>query len=375
MIPFNQPYYSGKERKFIAQAMDTKVLSGSTEVVQACEQFLEQRYGFGKAYLTNSCTMALEMAALLIGIAAGDEVIMPSYTYVSTANAFALRGAKIVFADSLPDHPNMDVSKLEQLITSRTKAIVVMHYGAVACDMDVVMRVAKKHNLLVIEDAAQCIDAYYKDKALGAIGDIGCFSFHETKNIHCGEGGFLAINNPLFFERAEIIRNKGTNRSAFSKGAVTKYEWCDLGFSSLPSSLSAAFLWAQLQKINSIQRKRMSLWNGYANRIKRLKCKHSFSKPLVPDFAKHNGHIFFLVCSSVSERNRLIDFLQQAKIHAVFHYQVLHKSPFQLAHADPLSLPNAERFGDCLLRLPLFFELTITEQTYICSKLEEFYSV
>jgi dTDP-4-amino-4,6-dideoxygalactose transaminase len=315
--------------------------------------------------------MALEMAALLADIKAGDEVIMPSYTFVSTANAFALRGAKIIFADSREDHPNMDERKIEKLIGPKTKAIVVVHYGGVSVDMDTIMSVAKRNNLLVIEDAAQCIDAFYKGRALGTIGDIGCFSFHETKNIHCGEGGFISINNSVLLKRAEIIRNKGTNRAAFSKGEVSKYEWMDIGFSSIPSAITAAFLYAQLEKISEVQEKRALLWKRYHEFLKSLESKGVFL-PATPEYSEHNFHIFYLICRNERERKDLIDHLKKHDIHAVFHYQSLHNSPF-CKNDDSILLGNAIKYSNSLLRLPLYHDLSIEELDYVCEKINEFY--
>jgi dTDP-4-amino-4,6-dideoxygalactose transaminase len=374
LIPFNKPYYSGKEKKAIAKAMDTKILTGESEMLHQCESFLEKKYTFHRVFLTNSCTMALEMSALLATILPGDEVIMPSYTYVSTANAFALRGAKIVFVDSKADHPDMDENGIEQLITPQTKAIVVVHYAGVACDMDKIMSLALKHNLLVIEDAAQCIDSYYNKRALGTIGDIACFSFHETKNIHCGEGGFIAINTMNLAARTEVIRNKGTNRSAFTRGDVTKYEWTDLGYSSMPSAITAAFLYSQLQNIDKVQKRRVKLWKNYYKKLKVLQGVHQIQLPVIPKYASNNAHIFYFVCSSAEERKSLIDYLKKNDIQAVFHYQSLHSSPFYKGKHDGRALHNADRYSECLIRLPLFYDMTTNEQELICAKVIEFYS-
>ncbi|MCW3082851.1 MAG: hypothetical protein JWP12_217 [Bacteroidetes bacterium] len=373
MIPFNKPYYSGNEMTFISRAMESRQLTGDLEIVRMCESLLEKKYGFRKVFLTNSCTMALEMSAVLADIGPGDEVIMPSYTYISTANAFALRGANIVFADSKNDHPNMDEDQLEKLITSKTKAICVMHYAGVACNMDAVKQIAKKHNLLIIEDAAQCINSYYKTTALGAIAGISCFSFHETKNIHCGEGGFLAVNDPALIERAEVIRQKGTNRSAFIKGEVNKYEWVDLGYSSIPSAIAAAFLYPQLENIEIVQRKRIELWNEYYRQLSTLK-NATLYLPVIPEYASNNAHIFYLVCSNEKERDELIAYLKKQNIQAVFHYQSLHNSPYYLGKHKGGALPNAERYSASLLRLPLFYELSITELNTICDHIIAFYS-
>ncbi len=373
MIPFNKPYYSGNEMPFISRAMETKMLTGDLEIVRMCEALLEKKYGFRKVFLTNSCSMALEMAAILANIGPGDEVIVPSYTYVSTANAFALRGAAIVFADSKNDHPNIDENQLEKLITKKTKAICVVHYAGIACNMEVVKQIAKKHNLLLIEDAAQCINSYYKTTALGSIGEIACFSFHETKNIHCGEGGFLAVNDPALIERAEVIRNKGTNRSAFLKGEVNKYEWVDLGFSSIPSAIAAAFLYPQLENIDTVQQKRIELWNAYYERLSPVK-NTALHLPVIPDYASNNAHIFYLICTDENERDGLIAYLKKQNIQAVFHYQSLHNSPYYLGKHKGGILPNAEKYSASLLRLPLFYELSITELNTICDHIITFYS-
>lgn len=374
MIPFNKPYYSGKEKKYIAMAMETKILTGDMKMIRDCESFLEKKYHFNKVFLTNSCTMALEMSALIVGIQPGDEVIVPSYTYVSTANAFALRGAKLVFVDSKTNRPNMDEKLVESLITDKTKAIVVVHYAGVACDFSIIKKLAKQHNLFVIEDAAQCIDSYYLDSPIGTIGDISCFSFHETKNIHSGEGGFIAINNFVLLAKAEIVRNKGTNRTAFTKGEVSKYEWIDLGFSSMPSAISAAFLFSQLEKIEKVQKKRLKLWKNYFKKLKPLQKSKQIQLPLIPKYASNNAHIFYFICSSENERNDLIAYLDSNGIQAVFHYQSLHTSPFYQSKHGDRSLPNAEKYSQCLVRMPLFYDLKIEEQEFVCSKVMEFYS-
>lgn len=372
MIPFNKPYYSGEEMPFIAKAMESKMLSGDLQIIRMCEALLEKKYGFPKVFLTNSCTMALEMAALTADVGPGDEVIVPAYTYVSTANAFALRGATLVFADSKKEHPNMDEMQLEALITPKTKAICVVHYAGMACEMDSIQRIAKKHNLLLIEDAAQCIDAFYKERPLGGIGHISCFSFHETKNIHCGEGGCMVINDPALAARAEVIRNKGTNRSAFLRGEVNKYEWVGLGFSAIPSAITAAFLYPQLERIDEVQQKRTQLWNAYYERLSSL--NERIELPIVPSYSSNNAHIFYLICKDIAERDALIKYLKKQEIQAVFHYQALHKSPYFEKQYGDKALPNAERYSDALLRLPLYYELTQLELTTICDHILEFYS-
>ncbi len=373
MISFNQPYYSGNEKKAIAAVMSTKVLTGDTEVSSHCEMLLEKKYHFKKVLLSNSCTSALEMSAMLIDIQSGDEVILPAFTFVSTANAFALRGAKLIFVDSKAEHPNMDEEQLKKLITSRTKAIVVVHYAGVACNMDEITTLAKKNGIRLIEDAAQCIDSFYNGKALGTYGDIACFSFHETKNIHCGEGGFMVINDPSLIEKADIFRNKGTNRSAFFNGQVKKYEWVDLGFSAIPNAISTAFLYAQLLDIDKVQLKRKKLWDRYFKNLSELNNVGKIKIPKIPVFASNNAHIFYLICKNKQERDQLIEYLKKNEIQAVFHYQSLHKSPYYSTKHDGRLLPNADRYSDCLVRLPLFFDLSLKDVDYISGKIIEFY--
>ncbi|WP_185213177.1 dTDP-4-amino-4,6-dideoxygalactose transaminase [Sphingobacterium mizutaii] len=363
MIPFNKPYLTGKEAHYMYDAVYTGKLSGNGKFTKFCQQFFEEKYGFKKTLLTTSCTDALEMAAILADIQPGDEVIMPSYTFVSTSNAFVLRGAKIVFADSRKDHPGIDETKIESLINSKTKAIVPVHYAGVACDMDEIMDLANRYNLLVIEDAAQAIDNYYINKngdkkPLGSIGHLSAFSFHETKNIISGEGGLLAINDPRFIERAEIIWEKGTNRSAFFRGEVDKYGWVDMGSSFLPSEIIAAFLWAQLENLEKIQNKRLLLWNRYYHNLKEWAHLNSVKIPLITDNSTNNAHMFYLVCNSLEQRSIIIKTLKEKDIHAVFHYLSLHKSPFYASKHDGRDLPETDRYSDCLLRLPMYFELT-----------------
>ena len=359
-IPFNKPYLTGNELKYIRQAIEGGKISGGGSFTKKCQKFFQNRYDFGKCLLTTSCTDALEMAAILIDIQPGDEVIMPSYTFVSTANAFVLRGAKIIFVDSRDDHPGMDESLIETLITSRTKAIVPVHYAGVACDMDIIMGLALQYNILVIEDAAHSIDSFYtgKDgvkKALGSIGHLAAFSFHETKNVISGEGGMLAINDPQFMERAEIIWEKGTNRSAFFRGEVDKYNWVDIGSSFLPSELTAAFLWAQLENLEKIQSRRLQIWHSYYDMLK-LQVK-KIRLPLIPDFATNNAHMFYLVFNEPAQRDLVIESLKSKGILAVFHYQSLHESPFYKDKCGTMKLNNSEKYTDCLLRLPFFYEL------------------
>lgn len=375
-IPFNKPYLSGKETQYINDAVSTGKISGNGKYTKLCQDYLKQRYGFGKCLLTTSCTDALEMAAILINIKPGDEVIMPSYTFVSTANAFILRGAKINFADSREDHPGIDEDKIESLITSKTKAIVPVHYAGVACDMDKIMKIAAKYNLFVIEDAAQAIDSYYTDgngikRALGSIGHLAAFSFHETKNIISGEGGMLAINDNQFMERAEIIWEKGTNRSAFFRGEVNKYGWVDMGSSFLPSEIIAAFLWSQLEHLQDIQAKRKKIWDQYYSELKGWALKNSVHLPKVPKFATNNAHMFYLVCKDLEQRNKLIDKLKSKGILAVFHYLSLHNSPFYKSKHDGRDLVNSDRFTDCVVRLPLYYELENDNIVFIKNELHD----
>jgi len=365
MIPFNKPYLTGKEMHYIYQAVYSGKISGNGIYTKKCQNYFEQKYGFKKALLTTSCTDALEMCAILANIEPGDEVIIPSYTFVSTALAFVRQGAKIVFADSRNDHPGIDEEKIEELITQKTKAIVPVHYAGVACDMDKIMSVANKYNLIVIEDAAQAIDSFYKDKPLGSIGHMAAFSFHETKNINSGEGGLLAINDERYIKRSEIIWEKGTNRSEFFKGTVNKYGWVDIGSSFLPSEIIAAYLWAQIENIQDIQAKRCDIWNRYNEKLKEHLNINDIKLPIIPDYATNNGHMFYLVCSSMNLRDRLIYDLKKNNIHAVFHYLSLHKSDYYLNKHDGRSLPNSDNYSDCLIRLPIYYELTNNEIDFI----------
>ena len=356
--PFNKAYLTGKETHYIYEAVNSGKLSGNGVFTKKCQAFFQDRYQFQKCLLTSSCTDALEMAAILAGIVPGDEVIMPSYTFVSTANAFVLRGATIVFADSRKDHPGIDEDRIESLITPKTKAIVPVHYAGVACDMDKIMAIAEKHNLLVIEDAAQAVDSFYKGRALGSIGHLAAFSFHDTKNIISGEGGMLVVNDPQFVKRAEIIWEKGTNRSAFFRGEVEKYGWVDIGSSFLPSEITAAFLWAQLENIDDIQSKRISHWNGYFQQLETWAKKMDIQLPFVPAYATNNGHMFYVACRNIDQRTALIASLAKDNILAVFHYLSLHKSPFYYAkHDGGRELTESDRYTDCLVRLPMFYEL------------------
>lgn len=372
-IPFNKPYLTGKETHYIYQAVNNGKLSGNGEFTKRCQHYFEEKYGFKKCLLTTSCTDALEMAAILCDIKPGDEVIVPSYTFVSTALAFVRQGAKIVFADSMQNNPNIDTDQIESLITPKTKVIVPMHYAGIACDMDRIMKIAEQHHILVVEDAAQAIDSFYKGKPLGTIGHLSAFSFHETKNIISGEGGMLGINDPRFIRRAEIIWEKGTNRAEFFRGEVNKYGWCDIGSSFLPSEMVAAFLWAQLEDLHDIQNKRKQLWNKYFLLLKPLADKGCFQLPDIPNYATNNAHMFYLVCNTLQDRTRLIEMLKSNDILAVFHYLSLHSSEYYKDKHDGRDLPNCDHFADCLVRLPLFYELEESTVESICAKIQQQY--
>lgn len=372
-IPFNKPHLTGKETKYIIDAVNSGQISGNGIFTKKCQSFFEERYGFKKTLLTTSCTDALEMCALLLNIEPGDEIIMPSYTFVSTAVAFVRQGAKIVFADSKSNHPGIDENKIEELITPKTKAIIPVHYAGIACDMDKIMALAGKYDLFVVEDAAQAIDSYYENKPLGSIGHFGCFSFHETKNIQCGEGGMLAINDERFIKRAEIIWEKGTNRAQFFRGEIDKYGWVDIGSSFLPSDIIAAFLFAQLDHLEQIQKKRKEIWKQYCEALKPLEEKRFFKLPLIPEYATNNGHMFYLVCRNEKERNELITHLKQNGVYAVFHYLSLHKSPYYKDKYDGRKLPNSDRYSDCLVRLPFYYELHTDEINGIVNNLNEYF--
>jgi len=374
MIPFNKPYMTGDELYYIKDAVSRGKISGNGYYTNKCQNFFQEKIGFRKCLLTSSCTDALEMSAILLDLKPGDEVIMPSYTFVSTANAFVLQGAKIIFADSSPNHPNIDTSKLESLITSKTRAIVVVHYGGAACNMDRVLELANNNNLIVIEDAAQAIDSYYKQKPLGSIGHLATFSFHETKNIISGEGGMLVINDKRFEKRAEIIWEKGTNRSAFFRGEVDKYSWVDIGSSFLPSDVTAAFLYAQLENLEKIQTRRKRIWFRYQEGLQSLERKQKIKLPKIPEYASVNGHLFYIICKNIIERNELIVFLKNNGVNAVFHYVSLHKSEFFLKNNENIDLNNCEDFSDNLLRLPLFYELDRQDQQKIIESINEFYT-
>lgn len=369
-IPFNRPHLTGKETEYIRQAVADGKISGNGAFTKRCQQLFEERYGFRKCLLTTSCTDALEMAAILCDIQPGDEVIVPSYTFVSSALAFVREGAKIVFAESMKENPNIDAEKIEALITPRTKVIVPVHYAGVACDMDRIMEIAEKQNLIVVEDAAQAIDSYYKGRPLGSIGHLSAFSFHETKNIIAGEGGMLCINDERFVRRAEIIWEKGTNRAEFFRGEVNKYGWVDTGSSFLPSEVVAAFLWAQLEHMDDIQTRRKHLWELYYNSLLPI-ANSQFTLPNIPSYATNNAHMFYLVCNNLEQRTALIKRLKDSGILAVFHYLSLHSSPYYADKHDGRELPECDRYADCLVRLPMYYDLKDEEVTTICHIISE----
>jgi len=374
MIPFNKPFLAGKEIEFIQDSVQSGKISGNGLFTKKCQEYFEKRYGFKKTLLTTSCTDALEMAAILLDIQPGDEVIVPSYTFVSSALAFIRQGAKIIFADSRSDLPGIDEYKIEELITTQTKAIVVVHYAGVACNMEKIMQLANQYGIFVIEDAAQAVDSYFKGQPLGGIGHMGTFSFHETKNIIAGEGGMLAINDERFIERSEIIWEKGTNRSAFFKGEIDKYGWVDIGSSFLPSEIIAAFLFAQLEKLDEIQNRRKQIWQLYYEDLQALASKGHITLPYIPEYATNNGHMFYLVVKDQRCRDELLQYLKRNGIHAVFHYISLHTSEYYLQNNQPDVLPQAERFTQCLIRLPFFFELEDHEIQFISDHIKTFFA-
>lgn len=395
MIHFNKPFLTGKEVHYMYQAVSTGKLSGNGFFTKKCQQFFEKRYSLKKCLLTTSGTDALEMCAMLCQLQPGDEVIVPSFTFVSTALAFVREGAKIVFADSMDCNPNIDAEKLESLITHKTKAIIPIHYAGVSSEMDKIMEIAEKYNLIVIEDAAQAIDSYYipncksvksqrirelaeryKGKIpLGAIGHLSAFSFHETKNITSGgEGGLLVINEDRFINRAEIIWEKGTNRAEFYRGMVNKYGWCDVGSSFLPAEINAAFLWAQLENLDEIQNKRIKLWEYYFVSLKKLADMGYFRLPQIPKYATNNAHMFYIVCRTLSERSDLIQFLKEANVLAPFHYLSLHKSDYYTNNNVTIpELPYCDMYSDCLVRMPMFYELTFEQVDYIVEVIHNFF--
>ena len=375
MIPFNKPYLTGKETHYMYDALSTGKLSGNGKYTKKCQQYFEESLGLKKALLTTSCTDALEMCALLLDIKPGDEVIVPSYTFVSSALAFVREGARIVFADSREDNPNMDEDKIEKLIAPQTKAIVVVHYAGIAVDMDPIMELASKHDIFVVEDAAQAVDSFYKEKPLGSIGHLSAFSFHETKNIIAGEGGLLGINDERFLERAEILWEKGTNRASFFRGEVNKYGWVDTGSSFLPSEITAAFLYAQIEELEKIQTKRKTIWEKYNNAFRSdLDLNYGVILPSIPKYATNNGHMYYLVCKNAEQRSNLISKLKEKDILAVFHYLSLHKSDYYGDKYNGKDLPKADFYSNCLIRLPFYFELDNLEQEKIIKLVKDHFN-
>jgi dTDP-4-amino-4,6-dideoxygalactose transaminase len=373
-VLFNRPFITGRETHHLAQVAMSGKLSGNGPYTNLCHDFFEQRFGFRKVLLTTSCTDALEMAAILCDIQPGDEVIMPSYTFVSPANAFMLRGARIRFADTCPDYPNIDPAAVEQLITPKTRVILVVHYAGVACDMDAIMELAGRYNLLVVEDAAHSIDSFYKGRPLGSIGNFGAFSFHETKNIISGEGGMLVVNDEKYGRRAEIIWEKGTDRAAFSRGEVNKYGWKDIGSSFLPSEIIAAMLYAQLEQFDDIQKKRKDVWHHYYKYLKPLEDAGLLKLPSIPDYATLNGNMFFILTKDPEERAALLSYLKKKGVFAVFHYLPLHSSDFFQDKHDGRILPNTDHFSDCIIRLPFYNEMKEDEIDYVAGKIKKFYN-
>lgn len=367
MIPLHRPFISGNEIKYIDEVIQSGNLSGNGKFTGLCHQFFEREFGFKNAQLTDSCTAALDMVSILLNISPGDEVIVPSYTYITTANPFVLKGAKIIYADSLTDNPNLDPLQLEKLITEKTKVIIVMHYGGIACEMDEIMQIANAHKIWVVEDAAHSLGSLYKDRYLGTIGHFGAFSFHSTKNITSGHGGLLVINDNQFVERADIIWEKGTNRKMFMEGEVNKYEWYDVGLSFYPSEITAAFLWAQLQNLLKINADRLKFWNYYFDELKDLEQIELLD---VKDYQKHNAHLFCLKTPNKEKRNILIRELKSKGIMATFHYLPLHLSPY--GRTNPaVELKNAEDWADGLVRIPLYYGISREQQRYVVDQIKQ----
>ena len=375
-IPFNKPFIIGEELSNIRKAVESGHLAGDGMFTEKCRRWMEKKFGAFRIMLTDSCTAALEMSAILCGIDPGDEVILPSYTFVSTANAFLLRGARLKFVDIRPDTLNIDESLLEQSINERTRVIIPVHYGGISCEMDAIMALAAKRGLLVVEDAAQGVNARYKGRFLGTVGHLGTFSFHETKNYISGEGGALVVNDPSLVERAEIIREKGTNRSKFFRGEVDRYTWVDIGSSYLPSELTAAFLYAQLQEADKIDKKRLSIWNDYYQKLKHLEDEGLLKLPFIPEDCQNNAHMFYLILPTNEKRDGLIEFLKERGIHAVFHYIPLHTSPMGKSLGGKVPyLPVTESVAPRLLRLPCFYELSPSQVNRIVGEVYRFFGL
>jgi len=376
MINFNEAPFLGNELGYIKDAIDSKHISGDGKYTKRCNEILEKQTGTKKALLTNSCTAALEMSALMLRLESNDEVICPSFTFVTTASAFALRGAKIIFLDIKDDTLNLDEELLEQAITPKTKAIIPVHYAGVSCEMDKIIEIAKRYNIAVVEDAAQAVGSYYKDRPCGSIGDLGCYSFHETKNISCGEGGALLVNNVRFIEQAEIIREKGTNRSRFFRGQVDKYTWVELGSSYLPSDMLAAYLYPQLSKYEQINNKRIKLWNNYHQSFEYFEMKGVVKRPIIPKSCKHNAHMYYLRFNSLHARTKFIDFMKQNQIMSVFHYIPLHSSPAGQKYGHAISkMETTNKVSDTLVRLPLFYGMDFEIQNEIIERTIRFLKV
>lgn len=373
MIPFNKPYCTGRELEYLGAVCQSDTMSGNGHFTKLCHQFFENKYNFKKCLLTTSGTDALEMCAMLCNLQPDDEVIVPSYTFVSTALAFLREGAKVVFADSSKETPNMEVSQIEPLITKRTKVIAVVHYAGVACDMDPIMALARKHNLIVVEDAAHSIDSFYKGRPLGSIGHLAAFSFHETKNISSGEGGMCVINDERFIRRSEIIWEKGTNRAEFYRGMVNKYGWCDMGSSFLPSEFNAAYLWAQLEQMDDIQNKRKHIWQKYYDGLNGT-IDPKIILPYIPNYATNNAHMFYLLCPSLEYRNALMTYLKDNGVQTTFHYLPLHSSKFYHDKHGCRPLPECDRYADTLVRLPLFYELSDEDVQLVINHIKSYRS-
>lgn len=371
-IPFNKPFLTGKEIRYIKQGIKSGHIAGNGNYTQQIQSHFKSRFNFQKVLLTTTCTHALEMTGLLLNVKAGDEIIMPSFTFVSTANAFILRGAKIVFADSNPRNPNIDPAQIEGLINEKTRAIVPVHYAGIACDMEKIMEIAHKYELFVIEDAAQAIDSYYKGRPLGGFGHLSAFSFHETKNITSGEGGMLIINDPQFNDRAEVIWEKGTNRADFLRGKLSRYDWIDTGSTYYPSEISAAYLFAQMEELDKIQQKRKKLWKTYFDLLICLEENNVARLPHIPPDSAGNAHMFYIVLNDPQERDPLISWLKDKGITTVFHYQSLHRSPFFKDQHDGRELPFSDHYSDCLIRLPMYFSLRVEQIRWICSEIKQF---
>ena len=375
LIPFNKPYFVGTETRYIEEAVRSGKLSGDGMFTRRCEAWLQAQLGAPRVLLTTSGTDALELAALLLDLQPGDEVLLPSFTFSSTATAFALRGARLVFVDSTATSPAFDATQLNALVTPRTRVIVPVHYAGLACDMAAVRAVAENHKLVVVEDAAQALGGSFRGQPLGTLGALGAFSFHETKNVTAGgEGGMLVVNDPQLVARAEILREKGTNRAAFFRGEVAKYSWVDVGSSFLPAEINAAFLWAQLEQLEFIQSRRQAIWEQYYEGLQPLTA-FGVRLPDVPDYTAQNGHLFYLVCRTLAERTALIAHLKARDITAIFHYQPLHSSPYYAARHDGRRLPWASHYADCLVRLPLYTELAASQQQRIIRAVLDFYRV